>query len=372
MIYLDNNATTKPDTNMLNAVTSEVRDHFGNPSSLHCAGQNSKDLVEEARESVANALGAKPGEIIFTSGGTEANNLAFNVTYYRSCSAIEHSSVYENASEIIPVTETGQIDIEALEEHLERHKLFSGTVLVSVMMVNNETGTFLDPENKLFEFKDKYDFVLHVDAVQAFGKTPISLKDTPIDMLSISAHKCHGLKGAGALFISDKLKKQPASLFKGGPHERSFRPGTENQIGILSLGYMSNKISNDEFYKKRLAKIGERRDSFEKALSNVSEVNGTNRICNTSNLYFPSLPDDSLELFLELLSESGVCASGKSACASGMPTPSRVLQSMFGKDSPRVDKSVRFSLSVNTTDHEIDHAVQIIKDCLKQVGEHNV
>jgi len=370
MIYLDNNATTRPNKNMLNAVMSEVYDHFGNPSSLHCAGQVSKDLIEEARESVAQALGAKPGEVVFTSGGTEANNLALNIDAHKVGSSIEHSSVFNNLSETIPVCTAGQIDIDYVRNLLERQQKTSAQTILSVMMVNNETGSILDPDNKLLKLKNQFDFTLHVDAVQAFGKMSIDVRGVPIDMLSISAHKCHGLKGAGALYINSKMKREPLKLFNGGPHERGWRPGTENQIGILSLGYMSDKIVNDSFYKERLKKIKDKRDYFESSLSDISEVNGGgSRIDNTSSLYFPSLPDNSLELFLELLSETGVCASGKSACASGMPAPSRVLQMMFGTDSPRVDKSIRFSLSVDTTDNEITKAAQVIRDCLRQVGE---
>jgi cysteine desulfurase len=210
--------------------------------------------------------------------------------------------------------------------------------------------------------------------VQGFGKLKIDLLKSDIDLLSISGHKVGALAGIGALFISRFVEARlfgEKSLFKplflGGTHERGFRPGTPNLIGAFSLGYVAHKYQNDEFFKKRLAETEIRRNRFEQILSDVATPNGNveSRISNTSNLYFPSLKCD-LDLFLEKLSANGVCASGKSACSSGLPAPSRVLSKMFGESAPQVLKSARFSLSVDTTDSEIEIAAQVIKKCLEE------
>lgn len=352
---------------MLNSAKEVVCQSYGNPSSLHFAGQEAKETIEWSREEVAAALGASSSEIIFTSGGTEANTLAYLDIlgkFVKITTAVEHSSISKCFSDfVLPVSAKGFPDFNMLEDLL---KTFDRPSLVSVMMANNETGVISDPENILLELKDKYNFVLHVDAVQGFGKLPIDINSMPIDLLSISAHKVHGLKGAGALFIRKDLEDYPQPLFVGGSHERNYRPGTENQIGIYSLGYMANKMHLDSFYKERTVDIKQKRDSFESKLADISELNGdqTHRTCNTSNLYFPDITD--LDLFLELLSENGVAASGKSACTSGMPAPSRVLKAMFGEGSPRLDGSVRFSLSVNTSDEELSDAVSIIRDTVEQ------
>lgn len=368
MIYLDNNATTRPNADMLNAAREVVYTSFGNPSSLHLAGLEARDTIEWSREQIACALGAEPSEIIFTSGGTEANTLAYgdpqNDFSIHISTTVEHSSIAKcNSQFVLSVDQNGFPDFNKLESYL---KTFSSTVLVSVMMANNETGVILDPEGTLFNLKQKYDFKLHVDAVQGFGKLPIDLQTMPIDLLSISGHKVHGLKGAGALYVRSNLDAYPKPIFFGGSHERNYRPGTENQIGIYSLGYIAYKLQTDLSYKERNLSIRDKRDAFEHCLSDISEVNGstTHRISNTSNLYFPQIID--LDLFLELLSENGVYASGKSACASGMPAPSKVIAAMYGKNSPRLEGSVRFSLSVETTDEHISDAVFIIRNTIDQ------
>jgi len=376
-IYLDSNATTRPNWNMLGAVREEVYNYFGNPSSLHSAGQIAKDIQVSGRESLAKALNARPSEIIFTSGGTEANNLALKSydSRLKFVSSVEHSSVANcNTRYRIPVREDGLLDLAALEDKLERTKQ---KVLVSVMFANNETGVILDPENKLLELKEKYEFIFHIDAVQAFGKVDVDVEKLGADLLTISGHKFHALKGIGALYINRKLNELPSPLQFGGTHERGFRPGTENQAGIASISYMAEKISDDKFYQARIGGIGRLRGKLEEELSDIAMVNGsvTSRVSNTSNLYFPGLGyehEDELDIFLEVLSEKGVCVSGKSACASGMPIPSKVLSAMFGKGSPQLYSSVRVSLSVDTTEEEIIKASELIREsynsCKKKRG----
>lgn len=375
MIYLDNSATTKPNANMLNAAREEVRQVFGNPSSLHDAGQNAKDLLHECREKVAESINARPSEIVFTSGGTEANSIVMNGFENRMkiISEVEHSSVANCKPEfMVPVGEDCLLDLEHLEDLV---KAFS-PVIVSVMLANNETGTILDPEGRLSELKEKYGFLLHVDAVQAFGKMEIDVEKSEFDFLSISAHKCHGLKGAGALYVSRKLADDdlPKALFIGGSHERGLRPGTENQIGIYSLAYMADKITNDEFYKKRLAAVAPLRDKLEALLEDIADVNGSkeHRIGFATNLFFKGLggtKEDHLDYFLADLSESGLCVSGKSACASGMPAPSRVLRKMFGENAPQVYNSIRVSLSVTNTECEVKEAARIMRECHNRCKE---
>lgn len=375
MIYLDNNATTKPNNNMLHSVCNAVGSYYGNPSSLHECGQQSRNLIEEARQQVASYIGAKPTEIIFTSGGTEANNIALadvESRYIKIISAVEHSSVSKRPRVLkVGVDSEGLLDLDKLERMV---KNFTSPCLVSVMMANNETGVILDPYGELLKLKNRYGFLLHVDAVQGFGKLPIDLSSQGIDMLTISAHKAHGLKGVGALYVKSDLQNisYPNPLLVGGSHESGYRPGTENLLGVLSLGYMAHKLHTDDNYGGLCADIKRKRDWFEEQLSDVSEVNGSrqHRIHNTSNLYFPDIDD--LTLFLEVLSQNGVCASGQSACSSGLAEPSRVLTEMYGASSPKLHGSVRFSLSVETTDEELQEAVDIIRDVVdtcKQVKE---
>ena len=370
-IYLDNNATTKPCTSMMNAVMGEVNENFGNPSSLHHSGRVVKDSIEEARGEVAKVLKTKASNIIFTSGGTEANSLALTASSLLVCSSVEHPSIrnYKGAKMEVRVDAFGALDIEHLTSILEELKGGDVVPLVSIMLVNNETGVILDPDRMVEKLKEDFVFLLHVDAVQAFGKLAINLQESSIDFLSISAHKCHGLNGVGALYVNRAKDFPLKPLLTGGPQESGFRSGTENHIGILSLGYMATKLSSDEFYQERVLRVAELRDLFEDLLKGVSEKNGRRRVGNTSNLYFPTLPEESLELFLELMSSKGVFASGTSACSSGMAKPSHVLEAMFGEKHERVGRSIRFSLSVDTTRNEIETAVKIIKHCLTEIRE---
>lgn len=351
---------------MLDSIRREVVEFFGNPSSSHFAGNSSRDSLEHAREKIANALGVSAFSLIFTSGGTEANNMAiFGSELPLICSSIEHSSVFNcEPYEIIPVDENGQLDISYLEKFLSG---MSSPKILSVMLANNETGSVLDPNNELAKLKEKYNFLLHVDGVQGFGKILNYKIPEHVDLFSISAHKVHGLKGAGALYVKDGLElANPFS--KGGSHEFGMRPGTENQMGILSLAYMTDKIYSDVYHQKRIADIEQKRGLLEFLLKGKAIPNCTkHRILNTSSLYFPDVSD--VILFIELLSDEGLCVSGGSACSSGIKRPSRVLSSIFGKDDPRTKGSVRFSLSVDTTEQDIYKAVDIVNKVLNTYKE---
>lgn len=367
MIYLDNNASTAPNKNMLSAMVEEVAQNYGNPSSSHASGWQAEDLLDEAREKVAAAFDWSD-MVVFTSGGTEANSIALgsqgNSRIF--CSTVEHSSVLKNVcgeEMLIPVNKYGIIDLDVLESKLKKG---SGPTVVSVMYANNETGVISDPEDQISRLKELYGFVYHVDAVQGFGKSLEFKIPRNADMVSVSGHKFHALKGAGALLTRPDLHADSKPLFTGGTHEFGIRPGTENQSGIFSLGYMADKISSDIFYKKMIAEVGRKRDRFESMLQDVARVNGSRRyrVLNTSNLYFPDVSDP--DLFLNMLSDRGVMASGRSACTSGMPMPSRVIRAMYGDRCVQQAGTLRFSLSVNTTDVEIDEAVNIIKGTLEE------
>lgn len=362
MIYLDNNATTEPDKNMISAVMEEITNYFGNPSSPHYYGHVTKDMIELHRGSVANALGAKPSQIIFTSGGTEANCLALHDKMVIG-SATEHSSVSNFLTVLLKVKSNGQLDLEDFEHALSnnRYSHLGSNFVVSVMHANNETGIILDPNCRLRELKEKYGFLLHVDAVQSFGKgINVNVNDLNVDFLTISAHKIHGLKGAGALYARNIEYIKP--LFMGGVHEFGRRPGTENHAGIISLGYMCNKIINDSFYRNRILNISNIRAEFEKNISDIAIINGADvpRVVNTSSIAIDSITD--LELFLEILSGMGLYVSGKSACSSGLPIPSKVLTAMYGPNDPRLHNTLRVSLCVNTTATDVEVACDILRE----------
>lgn len=360
MIYFDNNASTKPDQNALNAAVNEVSRYYGNPSSLHTLGLDARDSIEEARADLASSINAIPSEIVFTSGGTEANNIALNTNLGMLCSAVEHSSVYNNPSKVdeIRVNQDGELDLNDLEEKLKRTL---AKKFVSVMLVNNETGTILDLSQSLTVLKEKYGFVLHIDAVAAYGKIDIDVKSLNADFLSLSGHKIGALKGIGALYV--KKGSHANKIVYGGSQELGRRPGTENHIGICTFGYMAKKIKT-AYYQERIEKAIKIRDFLEDKLKEVAQVNGSkqHRVWNTSNMFFPEITDR--DDFLDRLSANGLCVSAGSACRSG-EVNSRVLEAMYGKDNDVASKSIRFSLSADNTINEAEEAVKIIMQCLQ-------
>lgn len=369
MIYLDNSSTTLPDLSMINAVMEEARIYYGNPSSPHFLGQISKDFLGQSREQVASLLGAQPHQIIFTSGGTEANALALHdKTVWAS--EIEHKSVLKFATTTLKVTAQGFLNIDALEQLLINT---SKPICISVMLANNETGIKLDPFNKLLILKQKYNFLLHIDATQAVGKVPIDVDILGADLLTLSGHKFHAFKGIGALYFRNHDLVKPLNNINAeynSAHEFGLRPGTENYLGIASLGHMAQKLLVDKFYLNRIAQIGVLRNELEQKLSDIVEINGDlqHRLPHISSLSIIGIND--IELFIEALSEAGVCVSGQSACSSGLSLPSYTLAAMFGADSPRLKNTLRVSLSVNTTAKEIDEACKIIRAVrAQQIGD---
>lgn len=364
IIYLDNNATTLPSADMLSEIALLSSSHYANPSSPYSMGEGARDVINNARENVAKVFKCSPHEVIFTSGGTESNWIALNndpeLGHLNICPATEHPSVLNCCIEKVGVTRDGFVDLDQVEMALKKHTTKFSGIIVSAMLANNETGVISDPCGELPALCEKYSAGYHIDGVQGFGKGGVSLSAAELgaSTISISGHKAHGLKGAGALYVREGTSLIPA--FCGGSHEFGLRPGTENQLGIFSMGYVANNIMSDE-YQKKISMVKAKRDRLESTLASLAEVNGSKefRVENTTNLYFHSIPD--VDLLMDGLYEEGVCVSGKSACSSGMPTPSRVIQAMYGKEGDRASKSIRMSLSVDTTDEDIDKAIDAIQ-----------
>jgi len=382
MIYLDNNATTAIDDHVRAAMLPYLAERYGNPSSVHRFGQEARQAVERARFQVAGLLGCDPKEVLFTSGGTEADNAALHGVLAEAAkaagnrriltSAVEHSAVREplawlarNGWQVteIDVDSSGLLDLNQLEEELKR----GGVALVTVMWANNETGVVLNVA-AVGELAHRHGAVFHCDGVQAAGKIPVDLRTVPIDLLSLSAHKFHGPKGVGALYLRRGVRWSP--FVRGGPQERERRGGTENVTGIVGMGTAA-ELAAAEFTPAGSAaapaapstetRIAALRDHLEHGLlQRIPEcfVNGdpAHRVPNTTNIGFAGLE---AEAILLLLSEQDLCASAGAACASGSLEPSHVLRAM--KLPERIAHgAVRFSLSRYTTEEEIAQALEIL------------
>jgi cysteine desulfurase len=366
-IYLDYNATTPVDREVLDAMLPYFSGIFGNASSIHSTGQRGRAAVDAARESVATLLGAKPSEIVFTCGGTEADNLAlFGVVApsiqprkHMVTTAIEHHAVLNSAEALekagvdvtyVPAGRDGIVDPDEIREAIRPE-----TVLISVMLANNETGT-VQPIEEIGRIAAQEDIYFHCDAVQAAGKLPLDVNRLGVDLLSISAHKIYGPKGVGALYVRTGTELEP--IFHGGHHERDRRPGTENVPGIVGLGKAADlAIKNLTSDAARVAAL---RDRFESALLSLPgvHVNGDphHRVANTCNLSFDAAGGEALVIALDL---QGISCSTGAACSSGAVAPSHVLTAI-GLSLDRARSSLRFSLGRPTTSEEIDRAIEII------------
>jgi len=365
MIYLDNNSTTPVDAVAIDAMTRCMREDWGNPSSSHAAGQRARRAVEHAREQVATLIGSRPREIIFTSGGTEADNLAILGTLAANTtrrhvilSAVEHAAVYTLCERLAaegyrisfaPVDASGALDCAALESLVD-----ADTALVSVMLANNETGVIMDAA-RAAAIAHAAGAVLLVDAVQAIGKVPVDVNAIGADLLAISAHKFHGPKGVGALYVKPGTRLR--SQHVGGHQERDIRPGTENAAGIVGMGAAAEVAARE--LAKAPQSVSKLRDKFESAIlmaipGAVVNGGGAPRLCNTTNIAFPGVEAEALII---ALSEAGICVSAGSACASGSVEPSHVLKAM-GVAPALARGSIRFSLSRLTTDAEIASAIE--------------
>lgn len=377
-IYLDSNATTKPADEVVDAMTGALREHWPNPSSTHRAGQAVRQRVDLARATIAQCLGCKDRQIIFTSGGTEADNLAIlgslaaqNDRNVFVTSRTEHDAVRDTAEvaaeagvEIIwlPLDGEGVVDCDALKDLLSKRA--DEIALVSIMWANNETGV-IQPIETIGALCREHGVRFHTDAVQWVGKMPTNVSELPIDLLSFSAHKFHGPKGIGGLYMRRGVRVMKRSI--GGSQERDRRGGTENTPGIIGMSTAARLarewLSSDE--RTRLEAL---RDRFEqRIIAEIDEVRinsaGGQRMWNTANIAFRRLEADAIVL---VLSENGICASAGAACASGSLDPSPVLMAM-GVPEDYAHGSIRFSLSRYTTDEEIDKALEIIPGVIERL-----
>ncbi|MEM7699143.1 MAG: aminotransferase class V-fold PLP-dependent enzyme [Verrucomicrobiota bacterium] len=374
LVYLDNNATTRIADEVLEAMLPWLGDQFGNPSAGYRFGKSARRAIETAREQVAALIDASPDEIVFTSGGTESLNTALRAARLTRpdrrrlvLSSVEHSAVYEAALSaekegqaavtLVPVSESGRLDLEAWADSLDDE-----TVVANLIWANNETGV-LSPIHEAGEIALGRDVYFHSDAVQAVGKVPVSVKKNPVHALSLSGHKFHGPKGIGALYLNRHARFSPT--FYGGGQESNRRSGTENVAAIVGLGLAAEmaqaRIESD-------TTAAATRDRFERELLEALPdclVNGdrTNRLPNTSNIYFPGIDGEGL---LILLDEAGICCSPGSACSTGSVQPSRIIRAM-GHSSSRARSSVRFSLSLATDTAEIEQAISEIVKAAKKL-----
>ncbi|MGB0124960.1 MAG: cysteine desulfurase family protein [Silvibacterium sp.] len=373
-IYMDANATTPLLPDVLEAMRPWLLEKFGNASSIHQPGQQARAAVERARTSVAQLLNCRESEIVFTSGGTESDNLAvFGLAQpgdHVITSSIEHHAVLHAAQRLaerglevtfLPVSSDCRIDPEEV-----RRALRPNTKLISVMMANNETGV-IQPVEEIGRIAQEADVWFHTDAVQAAAKIPVDVHAIGCDLLSLSGHKIHAPQGTGVLYVRRGTKLEP--LFFGGTHERQRRAGTENVAGIVGLGkaaeLASQSLSNGTI--NRLADLRNQLEAGVLARIESTGVNGADqpRVPNTTNLYFNDLEGEALVIALDL---KGIAASGGSACASGASEPSHVLTAM--RLSPaRARASLRFSLTKLNTQADIDEALEIIPAAVSRLRE---
>jgi cysteine desulfurase len=373
-VYLDNNATTPLLPEVFEAMRPYFFERFGNASSIHQQGQQARGAVERAREQVADLLHCRPAEVVFTSGGTEGDNLAVFGLVNRGdhvlSSTIEHHAVMNACKKLeergVEVTYVG-VDARGLidPENVKR-ALRPNTRLISIMMANNETGV-VQPGEAIGEIAREADVFFHTDAVQAAGKVPIDVQKIGCDLLTISGHKIHGPQGTGALYVRRGTLVQP--LLYGGRHERSRRAGTENLPGIVGLGKAA-EIANAGFENGSTAKIAEMRDRLQAAILSQVEACGVNgegapRVPNTTNLWFDFIEGEPMVIALDL---KGVSISTGAACSSGAIEPSHVLTAM-GLSGERARASIRFSLGKQTTDEDIDFVIARVPETVAKLRE---
>ena len=387
-VYLDNNATTPVLAEVLEAMRPYFGEHFGNASSIHHHGQETRAAVERARETVAALLGCRASEVVFTSGGTEGDNLAVfglgRAGDHVITSTIEHHAILNACKHLvaqgrevtsIPVDGRGLVDPADVKRAIRPN-----TKLITIMFANNETGV-LQPVAEIGKIAAEADVYFHTDAVQAAGKIPIDVNQIGCDLLTISGHKFHGPQGVGALYVRKGTQLEP--MLYGGSHERSRRAGTENVPGIVGLGKAAElavagfergddlKMNDLRMEDLRMddRKMAAARDHLERELLEI-EATGLNgegapRVPNTTNIYFDGIEGEALVIALDL---KGLAVSTGAACSSGAIEPSHVLTAM-GLRPDRAKASIRFSLGKQNTSEDVDFALGLIPETVARLRE---
>ena len=373
-VYLDNNATTPVLPAVFEAMQAYFGEQFGNASSIHHHGQETRAAVERARESVAVLLGCRASEIVFTSGGTEGDNLAvFGLTkpgQHVISSTVEHHAVLNSCKHLeasgcevsyVPVDGRGQVDPDDV-----RRALRPNTRLITIMVANNETGV-LQPVEEIGKVAAEADVYFHTDAVQAAGKVAIDVKRIRCDLLSISGHKMNAPQGVGALYVRKGTTLRP--MLHGGSHERSRRAGTENVPGIVALGKVA-ELAREALVRGDLEQISRMRDRLEQTILGEVEATAVNgqgapRVPNTSSIFFDCIEGEALVIALDL---KGLAVSTGAACSSGAIEPSHVLTAM-GMAPERARGSLRFSLGKQNTSEDIEFALSLILPTVARLRE---
>jgi cysteine desulfurase len=375
--YMDNGATTRVDPKVLKAMIPYFKEQYGNASSIHVMGLDAKKALEEARKEIASIVNALPEEIIFTSGGTESDNLAIlgiinkfkidnpgekihiitsNIEHpavLNTCKALEKESVEVS---YISVDEEGRIKIDELKNSIKPY-----TRLITVMHANNEVGT-IQPIEEIAKIAQENKIIFHSDAVQSFTKVKIDVKTLGIDLMTFSAHKIHGPKGIGALYVKKSISLKP--LMYGGAHEFKKRPGTENVAGAVGFATAAKLVKESEI--KKMSRL---KNKLVKGLLKIShsKLNGSKRygLCNNANVGFEFIEGEGLMMHL---SDKGICVSTGSACSSNSLEPSHVLSAM-GLKHEIIHGTLRFTLSKYTTVKEIDYTIESVGEIVTKLRE---
>ncbi len=376
-VYLDNNSSTEIDTGVLNVMMPYLKECYGNPSNLHCFGREARVAIEQSRDQVARLINAKPEEIIFTSSGTESNNMAIKGCLYASdskerhliTSTIEHSSVihtfeFINEFQLGRTSKLGVNRYGIVEPDELKKIITNNTILVSVMHCNNEIGT-IQPIKELARIAHEKNAYFHTDAVASVSKLNVDVKELGVDLLSVTAHKIHGPKAVAALYVREGLKIE--SLIHGGTHEHGLRAGTENVAGIAGFGKAA-EIARQDIINNTSEKVKILRDYLETEIKKrIPEIriNGhpTDRVCNITNISFAYVEGEALLMNLDV---DGIAVSSVSACTVGKAEPSHVLKAM-GVEEKYANSPIRFSLDKSNTREEIDYTIETLVKIIERL-----
>ena len=379
-VYLDNSATTKCFDEVAQLMSKIMTQDYGNPSSMHNKGVESEHYLRHAREVIAKNLKVNEKEILFTSGGTESDNLALIGTAFANCRAgrhlittqIEHPAILQTMQYLekqdfevtyLPVDENGCVRLEDLEKALRKD-----TILVSIMHTNNEIGS-LQPIAEIGNLIKKFDksIVFHVDAVQGYGKFRIYPKRMNIDLLSVSAHKIHGPKGVGFLYINEKIKIHP--IIFGGGQQKGMRSGTDNVPGIAGIAKAVEEVY--KYLDKDIERLYSLKEYFVDGLLQIPEVkiNGYTGYDSAPHIVSASIRGIRSEVMLHALEDRGIYVSAGSACSSHKPAPSATLKAI-GVEKDMLDSTIRFSFSIFTTKEEIDYTLKVLYDIIPMLRKY--